>query len=101
MYLHTASNELVSKFWTRANLVLWKVSHDPETIPPSSVGTPDEPPWRQRPRPPVGFADLVCGNGLLTHILTSEGYAGYRIDLRAPTSWAHYPQHNRASSCAC
>lgn len=31
-----------------------------------------------------------CGNGLLTHILISEGYQGYGIDLRARTSWTHY-----------
>lgn len=34
---------------------------------------------------------LRCGNGLLTHILTAEGYAGVGIDLRARTSWSHYP----------
>lgn len=33
-----------------------------------------------------------CGNGLLTHILVSEGYEGFGIDLRARTSWAHYPE---------
>ncbi|KAI0254030.1 hypothetical protein BJV78DRAFT_1280440 [Lactifluus subvellereus] len=78
-------------------MLLWKDTYGPETIPSSPAGTtdtpmsPDEPPWRQWPRPPGGFADLGCGNGLLTHILTSEGYAGYGIDLRARTSWAHYP----------
>ena len=49
-------------------------------------------PWRRWPRPPGGFADLGCGNGLLTHILVSEGYAGYGIDLRARKSWSHYPR---------
>ncbi|KAG5353339.1 hypothetical protein C0989_008064, partial [Termitomyces sp. Mn162] len=34
----------------------------------------------------------VCGNGLLTHILTQEGYVGRGIDVRARTSWSHYPQ---------
>lgn len=38
-----------------------------------------------------------CGNGLLTHILVSEGYRGYGIDLRARTSWDHYPEHTRAA----
>lgn len=32
-----------------------------------------------------------CGNGLLVHILISEGYAGEGIDVRARTSWAYYP----------
>ena len=27
------------------------------------------------------FVDLGCGNGFLVHILTSEGYRGYGIDL--------------------
>ncbi len=31
-----------------------------------------------------------CGNGLLTHILISEGYHGCGIDLRARISWSHY-----------
>lgn len=37
-----------------------------------------------------------CGNGLLTHVLTSEGYSGQGIDLRARTSWAHYPESTQA-----
>lgn len=32
-----------------------------------------------------------CGNGLLVHILTAEGYEGHGIDVRARTSWSHYP----------
>ncbi|KNZ79446.1 tRNA (uracil-O(2)-)-methyltransferase, partial [Termitomyces sp. J132] len=49
-------------------------------------------PWRAWPRPPGGFLDFGCGNGLLTHILTQEGYVGRGIDVRARTSWLHYPQ---------
>jgi tRNASer (uridine44-2'-O)-methyltransferase len=37
-----------------------------------------------------------CGNGLLTHILCAEGYSGNGIDLRARTSWAHYPESSQA-----
>ena len=33
-----------------------------------------------------------CGNGLLVHILISEGYDGHGLDLRARTSWSHYPK---------
>lgn len=36
--------------------------------------------------PPVS-----CGNGLLVHILVSEGYTGVGMDLRARNSWEHYP----------
>lgn len=38
-----------------------------------------------------------CGNGLLTHILISEGYTGLGFDLRARTSWAHYPPATQES----
>lgn len=37
-----------------------------------------------------------CGNGLLVHILVSEGYAGVGIDLRARNSWMHYPPSTQA-----
>jgi tRNASer (uridine44-2'-O)-methyltransferase len=37
-----------------------------------------------------------CGNGLLTHILTTEGYEGMGVDLRARTSWDHYPPSTQA-----
>ncbi|PFH49379.1 hypothetical protein AMATHDRAFT_63347 [Amanita thiersii Skay4041] len=48
-------------------------------------------PWRSWPRPPGGFLDFGCGNGLLTHILISEGYEGHGIDVRERTSWSRYP----------
>ena len=41
--------------------------------------------------------DNSCGNGLLTHILTSEGYTGIGIDVRARTSWNHYPPATQAA----
>jgi tRNASer (uridine44-2'-O)-methyltransferase len=86
-------------------MLLWKDTYGPETIPPNpsvpasaaatapnTSGAPaNAEPWRHWPRPPGGFVDLGCGNGLLTHILISEGYAGYGFDLRARTSWTHYP----------
>ncbi|KAI6012090.1 hypothetical protein PISMIDRAFT_641414 [Pisolithus microcarpus 441] len=52
-------------------------------------------PWRNWPRPRGGFLDLGCGNGLLVHILVSEGYAGHGIDVRARQSWSHYPEVTR------
>ena len=84
-------------------MLLWKDTYGPETIPPDPDpapntieapvhAAPDVEPWRRWPRPPGGFVDLGCGNGLLTHILISEGYTGYGIDLRARTSWTHYPR---------
>ncbi|XP_078047228.1 putative tRNA (uracil-O(2)-)-methyltransferase isoform X2 [Augochlora pura] len=37
------------------------------------------------------FLDLGCGNGLLVHILFSEGYRGLGIDLRRRKIWDLYP----------
>ncbi|XP_052242086.1 probable tRNA (uracil-O(2)-)-methyltransferase isoform X1 [Dreissena polymorpha] len=36
------------------------------------------------------FVDLGCGNGLLVHILNSEGHPGYGIDLRRRNIWDLY-----------
>nr|XP_054749079.1 probable tRNA (uracil-O(2)-)-methyltransferase [Lytechinus pictus] len=36
------------------------------------------------------FVDLGCGNGLLVHILNSEGYPGKGIDLRKRKIWDLY-----------
>lgn len=38
------------------------------------------------------FRDLGCGNGLLVHLLISEGYKGIGIDARARKSWKIYPE---------
>jgi tRNASer (uridine44-2'-O)-methyltransferase len=37
-----------------------------------------------------GFVDIGCGNGLLVHLLRSEGYTGWGFDARARKSWAQY-----------
>ncbi|KAH3682689.1 hypothetical protein WICPIJ_006352 [Wickerhamomyces pijperi] len=39
------------------------------------------------------FRDLGCGNGLLVHLLISEGYKGVGIDARARKSWKVYPEN--------
>ncbi|XP_012256147.2 probable tRNA (uracil-O(2)-)-methyltransferase [Athalia rosae] len=38
------------------------------------------------------FVDLGCGNGLLVHILASEGHPGLGIDLRKRNIWDLYPR---------
>ncbi|KAL1661444.1 hypothetical protein GGF50DRAFT_129481 [Schizophyllum commune] len=73
-------------------MLLWKYTYAEEEPSGSSTAREDElldqEPWKQWPRPPGGFVDLGCGNGLLTHILVSEGYAGHGFDVRARTSCA-------------
>ncbi|XP_046741159.1 probable tRNA (uracil-O(2)-)-methyltransferase [Diprion similis] len=41
------------------------------------------------------FVDLGCGNGLLVHILASEGHPGFGIDLRKRGIWDLYPKSTR------
>lgn len=36
------------------------------------------------------FIDLGCGNGLLVHILNSEGHLGVGLDLRKRKIWDSY-----------
>jgi SAM-dependent methyltransferase len=33
------------------------------------------------------FVDIGCGNGLLVHILTQEGYTGYGVDISRRKLW--------------
>ncbi|KAJ7130949.1 hypothetical protein C8R46DRAFT_1015874 [Mycena filopes] len=73
-------------------ILLWKDTYP--ALPTSDI-PPDEP-WHGWGRPPGGFLDFGCGNGLLTHILLSCGYPGRGIDLRARTSWTTYPPHTQA-----
>lgn len=44
--------------------------------------------WEEKP---TTFVDLGCGNGLLVHILNSEGHNGIGIDLRSRKIWDIYP----------
>ncbi|KAF9473926.1 DUF1613-domain-containing protein [Pholiota conissans] len=73
-------------------MLFWKI-----TFSARSIDNDLAEPWKAWPRPPGGFLDIGCGNGLLTHILVTEGYAGYGIDLRARTSWMHYPESTQAA----
>ncbi|KAG5640602.1 hypothetical protein DXG03_007952 [Asterophora parasitica] len=77
-------------------MLLWKDSYATSAMKEAPVANRDEP-WRSWPRPPGGFLDFGCGNGLLTHILVQEGYEGAGIDLRARTSWSHYPTSTQSS----
>ncbi|KLO11796.1 DUF1613-domain-containing protein [Schizopora paradoxa] len=74
-------------------MLLWKqgIFIGESAIGGTSQSDGIEAPWHSWPRPQAGFLDFGCGNGLLVHILVSEGYHGHGIDVRARTSWAHYP----------
>ncbi|EPQ66526.1 Bgt-3123 [Blumeria graminis f. sp. tritici] len=41
-----------------------------------------------------GFVDIGCGNGLLVHILSNEGYSGWGFDARRRKSWDTYDEKN-------
>ncbi|KAF8589158.1 DUF1613-domain-containing protein [Ramaria rubella] len=79
-------------------MLLWKNTYRTQDGPEQpgktrcAKETSDRRPWDNWPRPPGGFVDIGCGNGVLTHILISEGYIGEGFDLRARTSWSHYPR---------
>ncbi|KJY00997.1 DUF1613-domain-containing protein [Zymoseptoria brevis] len=48
-------------------------------------------------RPPFpGFVDIGCGNGLLTYIFLSEGYAGWGFDARERKTWSIFPPEIRS-----
>ncbi|XP_038600776.1 probable tRNA (uracil-O(2)-)-methyltransferase [Tachyglossus aculeatus] len=46
------------------------------------------------------FVDLGCGNGLLVHILNSEGHPGKGIDVRRRKIWAMYGPQTHLEECA-
>jgi len=75
---------------------MYKLSTEAADEPRQTGGESNpNPPWATWPRPPKGFVDLGCGNGLLTHILTAEGYAGHGFDVRSRVSWLHYPENTQ------
>lgn len=44
-----------------------------------------------------GFVDIGCGNGVLTHILISEGYKGWGFDARRRKTWETFPHAVQSS----
>ncbi|BEI80956.1 hypothetical protein CcaverHIS002_0201160 [Cutaneotrichosporon cavernicola] len=72
-------------------MLLWRDIYPPREG--SEVGME----WDKWGRPPGGFVDLGCGNGLLVHILVSEGYAGRGYELRQRRTWPQYPEATRCA----
>ncbi|QRW13343.1 tRNA (uracil-O(2))-methyltransferase [Ceratobasidium sp. AG-Ba] len=75
-------------------ILLWKNTY--QVQPTEATSASNDPPWSRYPRPPGGFRDIGCGNGLLTHILVASGYDGVGIDLRERKSWSNYPAETQA-----
>ncbi|KAF7325654.1 DUF1613-domain-containing protein [Mycena kentingensis (nom. inval.)] len=75
-------------------MVLWRDTYPPLTVDEDAN---ENEPWHAWGRPPGGFLDFGCGNGLLTHILLSCGYTGRGVDLRARHSWVTYPQSTQTN----
>lgn len=47
-------------------------------------------------KPPFpGFVDIGCGNGILVHLLLSEGYHGWGFDARERKTWSIFPQESQ------
>ncbi|XP_048365676.1 probable tRNA (uracil-O(2)-)-methyltransferase isoform X1 [Sphaerodactylus townsendi] len=46
------------------------------------------------------FVDLGCGNGLLVHILSSEGHPGKGVDVRRRKIWDMYGPQTHLEECA-
>ncbi|ORX37646.1 hypothetical protein BD324DRAFT_389608 [Kockovaella imperatae] len=74
-------------------MLLWRDMYPAQESSKSIEGKP----WNSWGRPPGGFIDLGCGNGLLVHVLTSEGYSGKGYELRARRTWPLYPPETRSA----
>ncbi|CED85515.1 Uncharacterized conserved protein [Phaffia rhodozyma] len=76
-------------------ILLWKDTYPAVSTPRQALILPEEKgkddiraSWGA---PPGGFVDVGCGNGLLVHILSSEGYVGQGLELRPRKTWSAYP----------
>ncbi|WVW86884.1 hypothetical protein I302_108939 [Kwoniella bestiolae CBS 10118] len=73
-------------------MLLWKDMYPPVHPGRTQDGLQEEErEWDSWGRPEGGFIDLGCGNGLLVHILISEGYHGKGYELRTRRTWPTYP----------
>ncbi|PGG97939.1 hypothetical protein AJ80_09615 [Polytolypa hystricis UAMH7299] len=84
---------------------LWKTMYKPVRFS-SVTNIPEEKSKAQTENKPPdfpGFVDIACGNGVLVHILLSEGYHGWGFDARRRKTWSIYPnstqEHLSQSIC--
>nr|ODN92317.1 hypothetical protein L204_05416 [Cryptococcus depauperatus CBS 7855] len=71
-------------------MLLWKDMYSAERLPNTGEAV-EEREWDNWGKPERGFVDVGCGNGLLVHILVSEGYHGIGYDLHPRETWPLYP----------
>ncbi|KIJ35285.1 hypothetical protein M422DRAFT_212723 [Sphaerobolus stellatus SS14] len=76
-------------------MLLWKNTYHHNSSSKERSSNSEDRPWDNWAHPPGGFVDVGCGNGLLTHILISEGYDGEGFDIRQRSSWSQYPESTR------
>lgn len=77
-------------------MLLWKDMY-PRRDGASSQDNEGPRQWDTWGRPEGGFLDIGCGNGLLVHILITEGYTGIGLELRARRTWPTYPERTQAA----
>ncbi|EPQ50435.1 DUF1613-domain-containing protein [Gloeophyllum trabeum ATCC 11539] len=78
-------------------MLLWKDTFASATAPTENVEKVNVETFNPFDHQLTLFTSISCGNGLLVHILTAEGYAGHGVDVRARLSWSHYPPATRAA----
>ncbi|XP_050436661.1 probable tRNA (uracil-O(2)-)-methyltransferase [Adelges cooleyi] len=83
-------NRLKEKY-AKALMKVWTEVTDPKKYIPKDIATATYLILLWDKTKPT-FVDMGCGNGLLVHILNSEGYPGFGVDLRSRNMWAQYPK---------
>jgi tRNASer (uridine44-2'-O)-methyltransferase len=76
---------------------LWRDMYgiDTDALPEGKLRTRTRTPSTQLPgddsKEFPGFVDIGCGNGVLVHVLISEGYQGWGFDIRKRKTWKTFP----------
>ncbi|KAH7731185.1 Protein C23G10.7 c [Aphelenchoides avenae] len=79
----------LKSFWAPGLIEVWKEKTDPRKMVFEDCGIASYllEYWKHSPTPPKMFADIGCGNGVLTYLLTKEGFAGVGLDIRKRKIW--------------
>ncbi|XP_050533398.1 probable tRNA (uracil-O(2)-)-methyltransferase [Daktulosphaira vitifoliae] len=88
-YCHLYNN--LKEKYAKALMDVWTEVTDPKKYIPKDIATASYLILLWGKSKPT-FVDMGCGNGLLVHILNSEGYRGFGVDIRSRNMWAQYPE---------